>query len=60
MVELAIRLGQLQADAVPINFLLPVAGTPRGSCSDFADHRRAMLPEPSKMGLSPLCGVAAC
>jgi biotin synthase len=28
VVELALRLGQLQAEAVPVNFLLPIAGTP--------------------------------
>ena len=28
VVELALRLGQLRAEAVPINFLLPIAGIP--------------------------------
>lgn len=28
VVELALRLGELRAEAVPINFLLPIAGTP--------------------------------
>lgn len=30
VVELALRVGQLQAEAVPVNFLLPIAGTPVG------------------------------
>ncbi|NLY02187.1 MAG: biotin synthase BioB [Rhodopirellula sp.] len=28
VVELALRVGELEVDAVPINFLLPIAGTP--------------------------------
>lgn len=28
VVELALRLGQLQVEAVPVNFLIPIAGTP--------------------------------
>ena len=28
VVELALRLGELQAEAVPVNFLLPIAGIP--------------------------------
>ena len=28
VVELALRLGELSAEAVPINFLIPIAGTP--------------------------------
>jgi biotin synthase len=30
VVELALRLGELQAEAVPVNFLQPIAGTPVG------------------------------
>ncbi len=30
VVELALRLGELRAEAVPINFLIPIAGTPLG------------------------------
>ena len=30
VVELALRVGQLQAEAVPVNFLLPIEGTPVG------------------------------
>ena len=30
VVELALRLGQLRAEAVPVNFLLPIAGIPLG------------------------------
>jgi biotin synthase len=30
VVELALRLGDLQAEAVPVNFLQPIAGTPLG------------------------------
>ena len=33
VVELALRLGELQAEAVPVNFLLPIAGTPLGRAS---------------------------
>ncbi len=28
VVELALRLGEFAAEAVPINFLIPIAGTP--------------------------------
>jgi biotin synthase len=30
VVELALRLGEFRAEAVPINFLIPIAGTPLG------------------------------
>jgi biotin synthase len=30
VVELALRLGELRAEAVPVNFLIPIAGTPLG------------------------------
>ena len=30
VVELALRLGELRAEAVPVNFLLPIAGIPLG------------------------------
>jgi biotin synthase len=33
VVELALRLGALQAEAVPVNFLLPIPGTPLEGCS---------------------------
>ncbi len=33
VVELALRLGELQAEAVPVNFLLPIAGTRLEGCS---------------------------
>ena len=35
VVELALRLGELEAEAVPVNFLLPIPGTPLGDCPDF-------------------------
>ena len=31
VVELALRLGELRAEAVPVNFLQPIAGTPLGA-----------------------------
>ena len=45
VVELALRLGELEVEAVPVNFLIPIAGTRlAGDCPDF---------RPAKMGLSP-------
>ena len=35
VVELALRLGQLQAEAVPVNFLLPIPGIPAGEVGTF-------------------------
>jgi biotin synthase len=44
VVELALELGRLQAEAVPVNFLQPIAGTPLGGVS---------LDGPSRKGDSP-------
>lgn len=32
VVELALTLGELQVEATPVNFLLPIAGTPLEGC----------------------------
>jgi len=32
VVELALRLGELEVEAVPVNFLIPIPGTPLASC----------------------------
>ena len=38
VVELALRLGQLQAEAVPVNFLLPIAGVPLEAARRQSGH----------------------
>ena len=48
VVELALRLGQLQAEAVPVNFLLPIAGTRLGK-RDRHLPRRGL----AQLGASP-------
>ena len=44
VVELALRLGQLQAEAVPVNFLLPIPGI---------RHRHAFAGQPFRAGSIP-------
>ena len=41
VVELALRLGQLQAEAVPVNFLLPIAGVPLEAARRQSGHSDA-------------------
>jgi biotin synthase len=46
VVELALRLGRLRAEAVPINFLLPIPGIrlERGDCSNFRLSENGTVP----------------
>jgi biotin synthase len=44
VVELALRLGELKVEAVPVNFLLPIRGTPLGDCPDSRASENGTIP----------------
>ena len=60
VVELALRLGQLQVDALPVNFLLPIAGTPLAGISNSTgqDANSVPLLRRSSAGRDPLPSTA--
>ena len=41
VVELALRLGEFRVEAVPVNFLMPIHGTPLGEKGDRSNCRTA-------------------
>ena len=60
VVELALRLGQLQVEALPVNFLLPIPGTPLASISNSTgqDANSVPLLRRSSAGRDPLPSTA--
>ena len=51
VVGLALRLGELQAEAVPINFLLPIAGVPL----EAARRQSGYSQRSEESSLPPVC-----